>query len=551
MGAMSLTVAAVAFGLWRAISRAWLSDDGFISFRYAEQLVAGHGLVYNVGERVEGYTNLLWTLLIAAAMALGIPPETSSKVLGVAAWLALVLVLARRSWRPARPRPFVPLAAALVLLMEDYQTWATGGLETSLFTLLVVAGLLLATRANAGVRDLVLAAVLLAAAVATRPDGAIFAAVAVVATGWAQAGAMPRHRLALVAAIVIPLGLAGAALVAWKLVYYGDLFPTAFYSKSALDPYLGQGWYYIFLFLAKNWFIAPLALLMLPRGGPAGRLTRRHVVLLLAAGLFLACVAHSGGDFMFARRVLPAMPLLFIVLEDWLAALPGRLLPATAVVLVAVGIAVPYPLYARPGERLSGIADEPAFYPPALMEARRVQALVAAQALAGLPVRAAYEGGMCVFGYYSRLPYLAEMTGLTQYSLAKTPLVSRGHVGHEKTASDDWLTENNIHFVFSQVPPPVSQAGPLRVDEIAFGDALKARIWIYDEALMAALRTNPRVAFTPIETTLREAQRHIAAASYEEGRRVYAVLERYYFRGAGPAKRPLAEALRRQVEARR
>ena len=556
MAAVSLTFAAVAFGLWRAISLAWLSDDGFISFRYAEQLVAGHGLVYNVGERVEGYTNLLWTLLVAAAMALGIPPEASSKVLGIAAWLGLALVLARRSWRPASPRPFVPLAAALVLLMEDYQTWATGGLETSLFTLLVVAGLLLATRANAGVRDLAFAGVLLAAAVATRPDGVIFAAVAVVATGWAQAGAMPRHRLALLAAIVIPLGLAGAALVAWKLVYYGDLFPTAFYSKSALDPYLGQGWYYIFLFFVKNWFIVPLALLiivgsLLPRGGAAGRLTRRHVVLLLAAGSFLAYVAHTGGDFMFARRVLPAMPLLFIVLEDWLAALPGRLLPATAVVLVAAGIAAPYPVFSQPGERLSGIADEPAFYPPALMEARRVQALVAAQALAGLPVRAAYEGGMCVFGYYSRLPYLAEISGLTQYSLAKAPLAARGHVGHEKTASDDWLTENNIHFVFSHVPPPVSQAGPLRVDEIAFGDALKARIWIYDEALMAALRTNPRVAFTPIETTLREAQRHIAAAPYEEARRVYAVLERYYFRGAGPAKRPLAEALRRQVEARR
>ena len=36
------------------------------------------------------------------------------------------------------------------------------------------------------------------------------------------------------------------------------------------------------------------------------------------------------------------------------------------------------------------------------------------------------EGGMCVFGYYSRLPYLVEMTGLTQYSLAKAPLMARG-----------------------------------------------------------------------------------------------------------------------------
>lgn len=554
-GAVSVALAALAVGLWRAVSLAWLSDDGFISFRYAEHLVRGDGLVYNVGEHVEGYTNLLWTLLIAAAMALGVPPETSSTALGIAAWLALAAVLLKRSWRPARPRPFVPLAALLVLLMGDYQTWATGGLETSLFTLLAVSGLLLATRADASVRDLALAGVVLAAAVATRPDGVIFAVVAVAGTGWVQAGAMPRQRVALLAAIVIPLALAGAALVAWKLLYYGDLFPTAFYAKSALEPYHDQGWYYIYLFLKKNWFLGPLALLILAGSiatrGAAGLLSRRHVVLLLAGGLFLAYVAHSGGDFMFARRVLPAMPLFFIVLEDWLAALPGRLLPATAVALAAVGIAAPYPLYGHPGERLEGIADEPAFYPPALMEARRVQALVAAQALAGLPVRAAYEGGMCVFGYYSRLPYLAEMTGLTQYSLAKAPLASRGHVGHEKTASDEWLTENHIHFVFSQVPPPISQAGPLRVDEIAFGDALKARIWIYDEALMGRLAADPRITFTPIESTLREAERHIAAAPYDEARRIYAVLERYYFRGAGPAKQARGEALRRQVEARR
>jgi arabinofuranosyltransferase len=557
VGAVSLVLVAlaVAWGLWRAIVLAWLSDDGFISFRYAEHLVSGHGLVYNVGERVEGYTNLLWTLLIAAAMALGIAPEASSHVLGILFWLALVAVLAWRSWRPAAPRSFVPLAAALVLLMGDYQTWATGGLETSLFTLLAVTGVLLASRANASVRGLALAGVLLAAAVATRPDGVIFAAVAVAGTGWVQAGAMPRQRVALLTAILLPLALAGAALVAWKLAYYGDLFPTAFYAKSALDPYHAQDWYYIYLFLKKNWFIAPLTLVLLAGSlvtrGASGLVTRRHIVLLAAGGLFLAYVAHSGGDFMFARRVLPALPLVFVVLEDWLVALPGRLLPATAVALTALGVLAPYPVYTQPGQRLRGIADEPSFYPPALMEARRVQALVAAQALAGLPVRAALEGGMCVFGYYSRLPYLVEMTGLTQYSLAKTPLMARGHVGHEKTASDDWLTEHNIHFVFSHLPPPISRGGPLRVDEIAFGDALKARIWTYDEALMSRLRRDPRVAFTPIEVTLREAERHIAAAPYDEARRIYAVLERYYFRGAGPAKQAQADALRRQVEARR
>jgi hypothetical protein len=40
-------------------------DDAYISLRYAENLVDGHGLVYNVGEYVEGYTNFLWTVLVA------------------------------------------------------------------------------------------------------------------------------------------------------------------------------------------------------------------------------------------------------------------------------------------------------------------------------------------------------------------------------------------------------------------------------------------------------------------------------------------------------
>ena len=57
-------------------ARAWefLCDDAFISFRYAENWVAGRGLVFNAGEQVEGYTNFSWTMLCALGMQLGIEP---------------------------------------------------------------------------------------------------------------------------------------------------------------------------------------------------------------------------------------------------------------------------------------------------------------------------------------------------------------------------------------------------------------------------------------------------------------------------------------------
>jgi len=69
VGAALLAGVAVAVGLsYGACSQ----DDAFISFRYAQNLVDGNGLVFNPGERVEGYTNLSWTLLMAGVLAAGI-----------------------------------------------------------------------------------------------------------------------------------------------------------------------------------------------------------------------------------------------------------------------------------------------------------------------------------------------------------------------------------------------------------------------------------------------------------------------------------------------
>jgi arabinofuranosyltransferase len=51
-------------------------DDPFILFRYADNLELGKGLVWNEGERVEGYTNFLWTLLMYIPLYLGYGPIT-------------------------------------------------------------------------------------------------------------------------------------------------------------------------------------------------------------------------------------------------------------------------------------------------------------------------------------------------------------------------------------------------------------------------------------------------------------------------------------------
>jgi hypothetical protein len=198
-----------------------------------------------------------------------------------------------------------------------------------------------------------------------------------------------------------------------------------------------------------------------------------------------------------------------------------------------VAAALPLPIF-DPLSRIQNVGDERLFYPAETLEQRRQQAAAVAAALAETPARLAFEGGMCSFGYYSGLPYLVEITGLTQYSLAKRPLEQRGFIGHEKVADDEWLRENEIHMVLSQELPPLQpRPGVLKIDEVHFGDLARARIHLYSDAVMDPLRGRPDVRFTPIERAIRHSAKRMQDASRAEAEAIYAQLRRYYLDAAG------------------
>ena len=56
-------------------------EDSYITYRYAENLSRGMGLVYNPGEVVEGFTSFAWTLLLAAVTWVGLPVVAVSRAL--------------------------------------------------------------------------------------------------------------------------------------------------------------------------------------------------------------------------------------------------------------------------------------------------------------------------------------------------------------------------------------------------------------------------------------------------------------------------------------
>src|SRR5436190_10766773 len=125
-----LSLVAVAAGLVLVWSQRSVVDDAFVSFRYAANLLDGKGLVYNAGERVEGYTNFLWTVLVAAIAALTrISIPHVALVLDLASYLALVAVVHRLGRRLSPETSYVPIAAICVAVQATVTAYATTGLE--------------------------------------------------------------------------------------------------------------------------------------------------------------------------------------------------------------------------------------------------------------------------------------------------------------------------------------------------------------------------------------------------------------------------------------
>ena len=116
----------------------FFSDDSFISLRFVERLLHGDGLTWTDGERVEGYSNLLWVLLTASLGAVGVELVTAARLLGVictvfALW-ALAAALRPHDFRSAAVAALAPL---MVASTQPVMIWSLAGLEGPLMLVLL------------------------------------------------------------------------------------------------------------------------------------------------------------------------------------------------------------------------------------------------------------------------------------------------------------------------------------------------------------------------------------------------------------------------------
>src|SRR5262249_51403078 len=119
----------------------WVQDDAYVSFRYARNFVHGNGLVYNVGDYVEGYTNFLSTMLSAVPLATGSQdPLDFMPVAGGVLWAGCYLLLLWLSFVFFAEGIWIaPLALVPLAYHWSYNMWFFSGMETPLVCFLTTA----------------------------------------------------------------------------------------------------------------------------------------------------------------------------------------------------------------------------------------------------------------------------------------------------------------------------------------------------------------------------------------------------------------------------
>ncbi|WP_432534572.1 hypothetical protein [Kineococcus arenarius] len=318
---------------WRL--RGFVTDDSWISVRYAENLAAGHGFVWNPGGPVvEGASNPLLVGLEALAVLVGLPALGTARVLGVAAGVVCVLLVGLRG-RAVAGAPAAAVGALLVGCSAPFAAWAVGGLETLLVAAVLTAAVLELARPHGG--SATSAGSALALLPWLRPEGLVVAAALVACSEGPGLVRRATRRAALrrCAWLVAVPAASQAVLEAGRLLVHGHLLPNSVLYKSGT----GEGAAVLLKFLQQGALVVVLA--AVGTALAAGRARLLAVAPLVHAAGSVGTLDSANGYSRFFMPVWPQLALLAGVAVVALLALRGRWgRPAAAAATAAVSAAL-------------------------------------------------------------------------------------------------------------------------------------------------------------------------------------------------------------------
>jgi arabinofuranosyltransferase len=309
-----------------------LFDDAMISMRYARNLAHGYGLVWNPGgERVEGFTNPLWVLYMAAVHLLPLASSKTSlavQITGAALlWLNLLFVHAAGLEATDGCEGATLGATALTAAYLPINNWGLQGMEVAVLLPIVSGCVWLALRSIRDGRFRSTPYLLLGASTLVRADMVVPLGALALFFAATDAPNRRRHIAWASAALLVFIG----PQTVLRLWYFGEWLPNTYYLKLTGYPVASRLARGAFVTARFIWtfnivlFAAPLLLVI--------RRNRSAALLLWMLAAQLAYSVYVGGDAWeywggSNRYIAIAMPGFFVALSWSLFIVAGSLVSA-------------------------------------------------------------------------------------------------------------------------------------------------------------------------------------------------------------------------------
>lgn len=305
--------------VFHALSMNFTQDDAFISYRYVKNFINGHGLVFNPGERVEGYTNFLWIILLSIFTKFGLDIIVVSKILGIASGCITLFLLYKtsalffqkknRSKNPAKSWFFALFPSLLLASNSAFAYWSISGLETAFF---VMAVLLSVYFYFTNQRLMIISSALSSL---IRPEGVLVFGIFILHKFFfsRKAGSFgKKDNLKKCLSYIFSFTLLLLPFLIFKIFYYGDLLPNPFYAKTGFSlEYLKTGMAYFWLFLKQYGLWGILYLIPIAFYKDLGVKAK---LILLMVYIYTFYIIIIGGDVLKAHRFfLPVIPFLYLL----------------------------------------------------------------------------------------------------------------------------------------------------------------------------------------------------------------------------------------------
>jgi len=311
-----------------SLENKFIQDDAYTSLRYAKDFADGKGLVFNEGERVEGYTNFLWVLLLSgfyslkklgfANIELPVFAQVLSTFFGITAiW---ILYFLSKEFNKDEPENIFSdiknyLPPFLFAFSAPMIYWSVSGMETSLFISFTLLSFLifLKRRENENLGKLFVMVSFLNSLL--RPEGMIFCGLLYFYKFIEDfsRGTKNVFNKSILVEISVLFILITFYLI-FRILYYGYPLPNTFYAKTEFTvQFLSRGWKYFFDFMKSNLLYG--IFLFLPFVSLSDKKLRYNLwfgIYIVFVWIFLVVII--GGDVLPVHRFfLPILPIIFIM----------------------------------------------------------------------------------------------------------------------------------------------------------------------------------------------------------------------------------------------